>query len=222
MKLQRFGGYASIAGVCGFIAYIVFYSLLQRRIGDASDMVKQMTAISAATVNVCLLNTLWMACYILLLIAFFALHDRMQANAPRLTRIMLIAASAGAVMGITESIVWTIGGSIVIPMKDVSAYRAYLAVAEGLHFVGGHTFAWTCLFAGCAVLSTRAYSRGLGWILLVTGIVWIPNFFFVGIGFALVTPIVDLLCCVCGIWIGIALLRQKLPQPAHLDMAVPK
>jgi hypothetical protein len=178
-----------------------------------------MTAISAATVNVCLLNTLWMVCYILLLIAVFALHDRMQTDAPRLTRIMLIAASASAVMGITESIVWTIGGSVVLPMKDVSAYRAYLAVAEGLHFVGGHAFAWTCLFAGCAILSTRAYSRGLGWILLVTGIIWIPNFFLVGIGFGLITPIIDLLCCICGIYLGIALLRQKLPQPASMEMA---
>lgn len=95
---------------------------------------------------------------------------------------------------------------------DILAFRACWAVTQGLHWANGHAAAWTYLFLGCAVLKTRALSRIVGGTSLLTGILWIPNFFFVQMGFQLLTPIYIGLCGISTLWIGIWLLRQKQPQ----------
>jgi hypothetical protein len=216
MKLQRLGGYAAITSICVFIVYIALSILVQKRFGDISGPVKVMAAVSAAPAGYYAFNMLMIVCFILLLIMVFALHERMQANAPHLTRMMLIAASAGTVMVVTEQMILLKSVEIIFPTQDVSAYRACSAIADGLHSMGGHAYGWAALLVGCAILRTSTFSRMLGWLFLLAGILLIPLF---------VVPqvygISHLLVCVSTVWIGIALLRQQ-PQPALKEMASSK
>jgi hypothetical protein len=108
---------------------------------------------------------------------------------------------------------------MIIPRHDLSAFSACWAVIQGLHWANGHACAWTYLFLGCAVLKTRAFSPIVGGLSVLTGILWIPNFFIVEIGFKLLTPIYIGLCGVTTIWIAISLLWQKQPQPESKEMA---
>jgi hypothetical protein len=144
----------------------------------------------------------------------------MQANAPYLTRLMLIAASTSAAMTIAESIINLKSIKMIIPQQDISAFRACWAVNLGLDSAAFHALAWASLFLGCAVLKTRAFSRVLGWLFFLVGILWIPNFFLVQIGFARGSYRIGLLSfCVAIVWIGIALLRQKQSQPSANETA---
>ena len=213
MKLQKLGGYAAIAGVCVDIAAYVPIILSQRRFGDVSDPVKIMAAYSTAPGYGQAIAVLSIICYILLLIWVFALHERMKADAPYLTRAMLIAMSAAAAAYITWAVVWIKGIGIIVPSGDISAYRAFDAITTGILVTTGHLSGWTCLLIGCAILRTRALSRIPGWLILLTGILWIPRFMVPQIGL-----IVDPLSLTACVWVGIALIRQKQPQPVSKIM----
>ncbi len=218
MTLQRLGGYAAIVGLFGYMVEVALVANI-RPLGDWSDPAKMMAALSAAPAKFYLYALLWMAGYILVLIMIFALHERMQGNAPYLTRLMLIAASISTAMAIAETVINLKSVAMIISQQDISAFRACWAVTQGLHWAEGHACAWAFLFFGCAALKTRAFSRILGWLFLLTGILWIPQFFFIQIGFILLWPITGLLGGVAIVWIGVALLRQKQPQPASTEMA---
>jgi hypothetical protein len=208
MKLHRLGGYAAIASTCAYIVYAALGRRLQPA-GNWSDAAKTMASMLAAPDEFYVHNLLLIVCYILMLMMVLALHERMQADAPYLTRLMLIAMSAGTAIGITEAIVNLKSIGIIVPTRDISAFRACWSITLGLHFMVGHATAWTWLFIGCGILRTHAFSRVLGWLCLISGILWIPNFFFIQIGFVLITPIYLLLGGVSLVWIGIALLRTK-------------
>ncbi len=149
------------------------------------------------------------------------LHERMQANAVYLTRIMLIAASASLVVGVTALIGLLMGGGMVIaPEKDVSAFRALSAMGISLGIMVHHTLGWAYFLIGCAVLKTRSFSRILGWLFIFAGIVWIPTFMVPQLLRISQLPVIaGILAVVATVWIGIALLRQKRPQPAPKEMA---
>ncbi len=218
MKLQKVGGYAAFVALFVYIADVVSVARV-RPLGDWSDPAKMMPALSAAHAIFYLTALLWAAAGILFLITFFALHERMQANAPQLTRAMLIAMSAATTIAIAELVINLKSVAMIIPQQDMSAFRACWAVTQGLHWAVGHVSAWAFLFLGCAVLKTRAFSRTLGWLCLITGILWLPNFFLLHIGFALLTPIFGLTGFVAIVWIGIALIRQKQPQAVSKEIA---
>lgn len=218
MKLQKLGGYAVFA--CGF-AYTATLALVLsiESFSGWGDPAKMMPALSAATAKFYLMALLWIATNILLLTVIIALHERMQAQAPYLTRLMLIAASTATALAIVEAIVDLNSIAMIISQQDLSAFRACWTVIQGLHTANGHACAWTYLFLGCAVLKTQAFSRIPGWLALLTGILWIPYFFFSAIGFKLLLPIYLSTCGVATIWIGIVLLRDKQPQPVLNEMA---
>jgi hypothetical protein len=102
MKLQTLGGYAAFAMM--FVGSITL-DIRALPISDLNNPAKVMTAVSAAPAQFYALNLLWIADYILFLITIIALHERMQANAPYLSRTMLISMSACTVMAIIESLV---------------------------------------------------------------------------------------------------------------------
>jgi hypothetical protein len=85
-----------------------------------------------------------------------------------------------------------------------------------LDLVGSYAGGWAFLLLGCAILKTRSFSRILGWLFLFAGIGrilhTIPQLLVLG---AIEGP----LYFVAIFWIGIALLRQKQPQPAAKAMA---
>ncbi len=218
MKLQKLGGYAAIASVCFSIIYVImrgpFAALL--------DLPKTMAAYSSAPTHFIVLYLLYSILGILTFVMFLALHERMQADAVYLTRTMLIAASVSTAASITTSIGVLLGGGlIIVPAQDVSAFRALFAICLSVAFMGYHTHGWACLLLGGAVLKTGSFSRILGWLVLVAGIVFIPTTIVLQLSRVsqLLFTVAALLSIVATIWIGIALLRQKQPQPADKEMA---
>ncbi len=212
MKLQKLGGYAAIASIC---VYIFVYTGAILSGFDLNRPMKAMDALPATPTFTYVLWLLLMVSFLLVLVMAFALHEAMKADAPHLTRFILIAASVAATMAIAATVVWVKGSGMIFSTQDISAYRAVQAVTGGLGVAAGHATAWTFLFIGCAILKTHAFSRVLGWFFLLTGISWMPRFIVPQIGY-----ITDPLSCVASIWIGIALLREKQLQPAAREMAV--
>ena len=155
---------------------------------------------------------------LLFIITGLALYERMQAKAPYLTLVLLIAGSAGAAIEITRIIVLMEGLQRVV--QDSSALKVFWALANGLEVASGHAFAWSFLVSGCAILRTRALSRALGWFDILVGILWIPQLTQPQTMLPqLIGLLVFLLSLVAALWTGIALLRQKQPQEATREMA---
>jgi hypothetical protein len=217
MKLHRLGGYVAIGAVITYLAAAIFTELIITGV-DLNDPVKAMAAMTAAPVYGHLAVLLGVVEMALFFACFYALYDRMHADAPHLSQMMLIAVSIAFAISITRSMFWTLGPGMIIPAKDVSAYRMLMTISRCLEVACGHACGWTCLFLGCAIWKSRAFSRILGWLYVMGGILWIPNFFFWGIGFFLLTPIYTTILCVCTVWIGIELLRQKQHQLTSREM----
>ena len=213
MKLQKLGGYAAFASLCIGLAVLVSFSLTQKRFGNLSNPLKAMTAIKASYLPFLLM----MIGSIIGLVVYFALHERMQADAPYLTRLMLFAALAATIVGIADAIIAFACIEKIPQTQDVSAYLAWGVIHTGLINTEGCLLGWTLLFAGIAILRTRAFSRILGGLLLLTGIIAIPRFII-----SQLQQIAHLLEGVSIVWIGIALLWQKQSQPADKEMAAAK
>jgi len=218
MKLQRLGGYDAIASLC----FTITYEIMASRGADMMDAAKTMAALSTSPVRFVVLFLLVVIVAILAFVVRLALYERMQANAPYLTRVMLIAASASIAVAITGSIVILIGGELIIaPTQDVSAFRALTAMIVSLAMMVHHTSGWAQLLIGCAVLKTHSFSRILGWLCLFAGIMWIPITIVPQLLRVIqLIAIASLLSGVCTIWIGISLLRQKQPQSTAKEMVV--
>jgi hypothetical protein len=218
MKLQKLGGYAAIACVCSYAAYLVANIIAYQRFGDLQDPAKMMSAALTAPTWIYAIHLLNIACCILAFIFFLALHECMQANAPNLIRISLISMTVCAAVLITYSIAVISGFFIsILPAQDNSAYRAFAAVCWGLGEMGNHAYGWACLLAGSAIIRTRAFSRVPGWIFFMSGILLIPQFIIPKV------PLYgSLLFSISAVWVGIALLRQKRPQTALKEMAAAK
>ena len=221
MKLQKLGGYAAIASICAYIVCAVYGNLIQPS-GFWSDTAKAMAAMSTTPGGFYVSYLLFMVSSILGLAMFVALHERMHTNAPYLSHTMLIAASVSTAVWITETIVKIVSIGMIVSTQDLSAFGAFWAISIAIHFAGGHACGWACLFLGCAILATQSFSRVLGWLFLVTGILWVPTFFLVQIGFRFTIPIFTLMLCVSTIWIGIAMLQYKQLPPAANEMAAAK
>ena len=217
MKLQKLGGYAALASICAYLAVVLIFTLTLDHFGYLNDPVKMMEAMSAEAGNFYAGYLLMAASYIFSLILAMALHERMQSSAPYLTRLLVIAAAAAVVMQITETVIFIRQAATIAQAQDISAWKVFTAITDGLHFTAGHLCAWTVLLSGCAIIRTRALSPTLGWLLLITGILWLPRFAIPQLG---LFP--ALLSCVGGIWTGIALLRQKQPQSVLEGMAASK
>jgi hypothetical protein len=211
MKLQKLGGYAAIA------SFLFFLVPGQKNPGALSDPTTAMAALSSAPVAYYVPQLLGIVLCILWLILILALAERMRADAPHLTRIATIAASFGAAAGIITSIAWTKAIVVIAPTKDVSAYMAFSAMAGTFWSFSGHAFGWVGLLIGCAILKTRAFSKIPGWLFILAGIFWVRIPIPLKLGAGALIPWV--LYSVSFLWVGIALLRQKQPEPALKEMA---
>jgi hypothetical protein len=216
MKLQKLGGFAALAAMCLGVIYLFLATSVSF---ESSDLAKIMAAVSAAPVVFKALNYLVIGCYFLLLILIVALHERMQADAPNLARIMLIAGTVGSAMQIAKAMIHLKAIEIIIPMQDLSAYRACVATASGIGSLGLHACGWGALLIGCAILKTRLFPKIPGWLFIAGGIAAILGFIS---PFPRLGDIIHSLVMPATIWIGIALLRQKPPQPASREMAAPR
>jgi hypothetical protein len=204
MKLQKLGGIAAIASLCAYYGYVFIVT----HFSLPTDPVKMMAAYSLTPTysNVGLL--LVAVSYILYLVFGLALYERMHAKAPYLMLIMLIASSAATAIGIMEAAVWIKGMGVIAPKQDISSLRALIAVFSGLHTAAFHIEAWSLPFVGWAILKTRAFSRILGWLSLIAGILLILAFIIPQLKS---TP--WFLTCAAVIWLAIELLLRKQSDP---------
>lgn len=216
MKMQKLGGYAAIGSICAYLAAVMVVLL---KVGgyNINDPVKLATALLAAPGYFYVYFLLMTISWIALIPMALALQERMQTNAPHLTHLTVIAASVASAMQIAGAVIWVKSIGIIDPIQDIAAYKAIEATTIGLLFMASHAAAWATLFIGCAILRTRAFSQSLGWLFLFTGVLWLPLFVF-----SQLVGVVALLDCIAYVWIGIALLRQKQPQPAAKELAASK
>jgi hypothetical protein len=205
VKLQKLGGYSAFASLLTGIAMVLYAVLfLYRRTAYMDSPAKAMAAMLAMPNPFYVLLLLIAVSNIFGFILVLALHERMQADAPYLTRIMLIAASAGTAMKIAMCIIFFQGIVLLAPTQDLSAFRAFNSVLLGVDYAADLALALSIVFRGCAILRTHAFSHGIGWLCLLAGIIAIPHF---------IVPIIGIICILPGgtadVWTGIALLRQK-------------
>jgi hypothetical protein len=216
MKLQRLGGLAALAAMCLGIGYLFLAASVSF---ESNDLAKIMAAVSAAQAVFKVLNYLVIGCYFLILLLVVALHERMKADAPNLARIMLIAGTVGSTMQIAEAMIHLKAIEIIIPMQDLSAYRACVTTASGIGSLGLHACGWSALLIGCAILKTRLFPKILGWLFIAGGIATILGFIS---PFPRLGDIIHSLVMPATIWIGIALLQQKPLQSTVRRMAASK
>jgi len=215
MKLQKLGGYAAIAALLVMMAMQLDAILfLQKRTGYMDSPAKAMAAMLAMPNGFYILSLLGIIFSLLGLIFILALHERMQANAPYLTRMMLMAFAVFTAMKIAESFIGFEGTAVLAPMQDLSAFKAFTSVIGGLHNASNHAFGWYVVFIGCAVLRSRAFSRVIGWLFLLEGILLMAEKISYILGLISASASV-----VAIVWIGIAMLRQKPLQPSAKEMA---
>jgi hypothetical protein len=225
MKLQRLGGYAAIASVLALGPMLVIALQLGKRFGNLVDPTKFTAAITTAPVAYSLVNLLHIAHFIFWQILFFALHERMQNKAPQLTRIALIAVSAGTAIMVAgfiiefEMIRMTIQHRV--PMEVLTARQTTMsAIGHGLLLAAFHFYGWAGLLIGWAIVRVRPFSTIPGWLFVVTGFVCILAFVLYVV--PNIGPISHIIASITAIWIGIALLRQKQPQSALDEPAASK
>lgn len=205
MKLQKVGGIAVIASIFVWFAAVLIYN----RFGLPGDPVEAMEAYSTSSIYSHIPLFMIEACYVLYMAFFLSLHERMHAGAPYLTRIMLIAISIAAAMGIMEVVIWITGMQLIVPTRDVSSYRVLDALFNGLHNAGGHAAMWATLFAGWAILKTGTFSPVLGCLTIAASILAIFGFAVPPVG--RVYPFYIAYAAI--LWMGIELLRKQ-PVPS--------
>jgi hypothetical protein len=225
MKLQRLGGYSAIASASLFGCVIVLMIQLAIRFGSVNDPTAFMAAVSTAPVVFSTFYVLLIIQFILWQIMYFALHERMQNKAPQLTRIAVIAASAGTALAVTFAVIQaeTIRKSFqhMVPMQE-AAYPEFHEVGGGLALTALHFYGWAGLLIGLAIVRTRPFSAIPGWLLVVAGLLEIGDFLFAWLPLPNIGAAAHLIDCVAAVWIGIAMLRQKQPPSAWEEIAALK
>ena len=216
MKLQKIGGYASIALVCVVIIAVIGALSIYSHYGFAEpgarfNPANAMTIYADSPIGTRLFSLIGILIGILLLLIALALHERMEAKAPCLVRLAVVAASVSSALYMTITISSTISLTSMPGASDISAYRVALVIFTGLRSAASHAWGWALLLSGWAALKTRALPRALSYIILVCGVMTIiryilppfPNPF--GLTLAL-------LFAVCMLWLGAVLIRKPEPN----------
>jgi hypothetical protein len=211
MKLQKLGGYASIVLFCvsigmGVMLTIIFggfASLL-----DIFDPAKMIAAYQDSFVAFWVYYILGILSGILTLFIVFALNERMQAKAPNLMRLAVIAASAYSALFVTTMIGGFFRNILLMGMNDASAFRAFLVLHEFLDNAATSMLGWGLLLIGATAISTRLLPRLLSYAILVFGIMSILKFAFTVSQFQIGLAINVLLALIVFVWLGVVLLRK--------------
>jgi hypothetical protein len=209
MKLQKIGGFGSIASALIGAMALVIVGLFFPRLGlvgpgDRFDPIKGINAESASPIVFILFNLdliLWGMAFILIILA---LRERMQANAPNLMRIAVIGVATTYALMLAAGLIGILGMPSIVTAKDVFAYRALMGVYFGLMVGGDHAAGWAVLLIGWAALKTRSLPRILGYLSVLVGIVFIIEF-----AAKPLMPVGLFLSILWGAWLGAVLLRSK-------------
>jgi hypothetical protein len=209
MKLQKVGGVASLAN--GILAVLLIYlmGVLFPRLGmvspkDLLDPVKGIAAWTASPMTFFVGDIDILLWGIAPFLVVLALRERMQASAPILTQIALVAISIASGLWIVLGIAPQAIRPFMISAGDGSAYRAIAILILGLNNSADHACGWSLLLIGWAALKTTALPRVLACLIVLTGLFFILDFFAEalaaggGVMFAIIS-----------FWLGITLLRTK-------------
>ncbi len=212
MKLRKLGGIAAIVGTCMYILYrVLLTNIVLAHFGNSDDPAKALAALVTVTDDFYALNFMYIIIFILAVVYVYAFYERLKDNAPHLSRIMLIAAFLGTASMIVFSMLNIKELSMIVPVRDASAFLAVQVVTSGMNSFGDHAWGWTYLLLGSAALKTNAFSRIPSWLAILTGIMWISLIFINQFSNGLVGLISMAPYIISTIWMGIALLRQKQP-----------
>jgi hypothetical protein len=209
MKLQKIGGFGSIASALLSAIFLVFLLFLLPRLGlvgpsDWIDPVKCIAAGSASPITFFLLNLEYIFWSIAFILIVLALRERMQTSAPNLMRIALIGVSISCALWLAAGLINIVGMPSIVSAKDASAYRAVWGVYFGLSIAGDHALGWVLLLIGWAALKTRGLPRILSYLSVLLGIIGILEFAVQPFMFVFL-----FLGIVWGLWLGVVLLRSK-------------
>ena len=215
MKLQKIGGYASIVNGLLTLLLLMILILIFPRLGlvEPSDWIDPVKGINACIKSPATFF-LWDLDFILwgitLVLMALALRERMETESPNLMRLVVIGASISATLCLSYGLIGIVGFPPIVSAKDISAFRAMFGVTFGLSIAGDHASGWALLLSGCAALKTGKLSRLLAYLLILTGIVWILEFF--SCGHSIYGPLVAvglLVTFVSEVWLGIVLLQNR-------------
>ena len=223
MKLQKFGGFAVFAAICFYFIFLAMVIFSSVNMDDPAEIMAAMSAASGKFYALIML-LLWLVFNLLSIFFAVALHERMHADAPYLSHMMLIAAVVNSAIGIISAMVTIKSIGMIVPTQDLSAFRSFWNIKQGLKNAVDFSFAWCFLFAGCAILVTRSFPRILGWLVTLTGILLIPVCCFPvqtlqpqsGLR-QIYAILIIIMLTTANVWLGIAWLRQKQPIPQPMQ-----
>src|SRR4030042_3223221 len=209
MKLQKIGGYGSIWNAILLVSALVIIFIVAPRLGlvgqsDWNDPVKNLDAMSTSPITFFILDLETILCSIAYILIVLALRERMQASAPNLIRIAVIAVSITCALWLATGLIGIVSMPSIVSAKDASAFRAVKAMHFGLGTAGYFGLGWTLLLIGWAALKTRGLPRILSYLSVLAGIVGILEFAVQPLMFVAL-----LLGIVWGLWLGGVLLQSK-------------
>ena len=227
MKMQKLGGYSAIALICLIVVLLAIVLPLSSRYGlnqpgAAIDPVKVAAVYSGSPIAVWVVTILEILLTILVLLVALALHERMQAKAPNLTGLLVIAASASCALTITNAMIGIRSLSSMVGAADVSIYKPFLVMQSGLSTASNNASGWMALLIGVAAMTTGALPRFIAYVFLVLGIFDVIGFALpaiTGTSGTVVSIVLGLLYAVAMIWLGVVLLRVREAAPAKTLVA---
>jgi hypothetical protein len=216
MKLQRLGGYACVLLVLVEIASSsILISIFRGFTGlDIYDPVKMIAAYQGSISFFWAFYILGIFNGILTLLVVLALRERMQAKAPTMMLLAVVAASAFAALSITGMIGGFFRNILLGQMNDISAFRVFLVLHEFFFSAAASAMGWAFLMIGCAAIRTRGLPRALAYAILPFSISMIIQFSFAVSQFQLGNNIASFLWLIVFVWLGVVLLRKPKPIAA--------
>jgi hypothetical protein len=219
MKMQKLGGYSAIASICLIVILLAValplvaqYGLDQP--GAALDPAKVSAVYSGSPMKVRVSGVLEILLAILGLFVALALRERMQDKAPNLTGLLVIAASASCALTITGAMIGFRCLASMPGAADVSIYKPFLVMQNGLSTASDNTGGWTLLLIGVTALATRALPRFIGYVFLILGVLTVIGFALpsiTGTAGTVILIVFGLFYAVAYVWLGVVLVREAAP-----------
>lgn len=219
MTSQKWGGLASfVLAVIFVIAPVIYLVALPAATGlalpDFADPFKLRPVLANPVFDLgdFLFGPVWAAS---LVIAVFALRERLVASAPRRMFLAMLAASLSAALFVGGASLQTIGRhytAIHPEMNDTvyeSVFRASSIVVPGMTSAGRHFLGWTLIMLGSAGLASKKLPRALSILYLIGGVPSLVAYLVPGLG-----ELVLALGVIWNIWQGILLWRGDESQAA--------
>jgi len=209
MKLQKIGGVASIANAVLTVIFLLIFLVVFPRLGlmgpeDSMDPAKGIPAWGASPFTFFSFEIIYILYGIIFLLIMLALRERMQADAPILTRVALIVTSVTCTLWLAAGLVEHAVRLPIVNARDASAYRTAMGVFFGLSDGGDHASGWASLLIGVAALKTAKLPRVLGYLTVLVGLLFILDFLSLVLGLAGLCVWV-----IWSVWLGMVLLRTK-------------